>query len=54
MMVAATAAAGFAAIDFYYTGNHVIRWVYAVDGAVQTVLLLIWVILLLQWRKLRP
>jgi hypothetical protein len=53
ILVAATAAAGFAAIDFYYTAGKVIRWVYAVDGVVQTVLLLVWIFLLMQWRKLQ-
>jgi hypothetical protein len=54
ILVAATAAAGFAAIDFYYTGRHIIRWVYAMDGVVQTVLLLVWLFLLSHWRKLMP
>jgi hypothetical protein len=45
-IVAATTAAGLAFIDFYYTGNHIIKWVYAIDGIVQTIFLCSWVYLL--------
>jgi hypothetical protein len=52
MLVAATSALGFAAIDFYYTANDTIKWVYAIDGTVQALFFLVWCILLSQWKKL--
>lgn len=52
MLVAITAATGFAFIDFYYTANNTIRPVYTADGVVQSVLIIFWCVLLLQWRKI--
>jgi hypothetical protein len=39
--------AGLAAIDFYYTANRTIKWVYALDGIVDVLFLLTWIYLLL-------
>ena len=51
MLVALTSAAGLAAIDFYYTANNVIKWVYAADGVVQCIFILLWIYLLARYRK---
>jgi hypothetical protein len=38
---------GLAAIDFYYTANRTIKWVYALDGIAEVLFLLTWIYLLL-------
>ena len=48
MVLAALTAAGLASIDFYYTANHTIRWVYAVDGVIESIFLLVWLILFIK------
>lgn len=53
ILLAATAALGFACIDFYYTANKTIKWVYAVDGVTQAILFVVWMILLFRWRIIR-
>jgi hypothetical protein len=45
ILVAASTCAGLAFLDFYYTGNGTIRWIYAVDGVIETVFLLVWIYL---------
>ena len=52
LLVGSCTAAGLAAIDFYYTANRTIKWVYAVDGVLEILFLLTWIYLLLHWRKL--
>ena len=52
ILLATSAALGFAAIDFYYTARSTIRWVYALDGAVQVLLLAVWLYLLRNRRQL--
>jgi hypothetical protein len=51
ILVAGTAAAVLAFIDFYYTANNTIRNVYALDGIVETLFVLSWIYLLLQYRS---
>jgi hypothetical protein len=41
----------FAAIDFYYTLNKTIKWVYAVDGGLQIVFMIGWMLVFLKKRK---
>jgi hypothetical protein len=38
---------GLAAIDFYYTTNRTIKWVYALDGIAEVLFLITWIYLLL-------
>lgn len=52
ILVAGTAALGFACIDFYYTANKTIRWVYAVDGVVQSLFVIGWFFLFFRRRRL--
>lgn len=52
--VAMATCSGLASIDFYYTANGTIKWIYAVDGAVEVVFLITWTYLLFrlkQWRQ---
>ena len=44
---------GLAYIDFYYTLNNTIRWVYALDGIVESMFGLLWLYFLFSPRK-RP
>ena len=49
-----SASAGLAFIDFYYTLNETIRWVYAVDGGVEAGFFCLWAYLYFrkqQWIK---
>jgi hypothetical protein len=39
-------ALGLACIDFYYTANQTIRWVYAADGVLEILFCITWVYLL--------
>jgi hypothetical protein len=50
MLVAITTSAGLAFIDFYYTANHTIKWVYAIDGILQIIFLMGWIYLLVNFR----
>jgi hypothetical protein len=47
------AAAGLAAIDFYYSANRVIPPVYALDGFAETVFVVIWLLILLRWKGVK-
>ena len=48
-----TTSVALASIDFYYTGNHTIKWVYALDGVMQTIFLIIWLYVFFNQKKLR-
>jgi hypothetical protein len=52
IVLGALTATGLASIDFYYTANHTIRWVYAVDGAIETIFLLVWLYILSKYKTL--
>jgi hypothetical protein len=52
-LLALLAAAGLAVIDFYYSARRVIWPVYALDGIVETVFVLTWVLLLLRWKGVK-
>lgn len=43
-----TNAAGLAVIDFYYTSNSTIKWVYAADGVLQVLIIISWIILIMK------
>jgi anti-sigma-K factor RskA len=43
-----TNAAGLAVIDFYYTSNGTIKWVYAADGVLQVFIIIAWIILIVK------
>lgn len=43
-----TNAAGLAVIDFYYTSNGTIKWVYAADGVLQVLIIISWIILIMK------
>jgi hypothetical protein len=45
------AAIGLAVIDFYYSGNHVISWIYSLDGFAETIFSICWVIIFIKWQK---
>lgn len=47
-----TSSMGLLAIDFYYTATDTIRWVYAMDGVLQTIFLLCWLGLWARRRQL--
>ena len=40
----------FASIDFYYTLNGTIKWVYQLDGYLQIIFFITWIILILRLR----
>jgi hypothetical protein len=44
-------ALGLAAIDFYYTANETIRWVYALDGVAELMFAFGWAII--GWMKMK-
>ncbi|HYC39238.1 MAG TPA: hypothetical protein VEB63_02025 [Chitinophagaceae bacterium] len=44
-------ALGLAVIDFYYSGKEVIRWVYAVDGILETGFALTWIVCLIRLNR---
>lgn len=44
-VVGVFSALGLAGIDFYYTANETISWIYALDGALQVMFILCWVYL---------
>ena len=50
-LIAVITTVGLASIDFYYTARDVIRWVYAIDGLLQCIFLLLWIIFLAQYKK---
>jgi hypothetical protein len=41
-----------AAIDFYYSGNEVIKWIYAVDGVVELVFIGGWTACIAKWKTI--
>ena len=45
-LVSLCAAAGLAAIDFYYTANGTIKWIYALDGILELLFVLAWLLIL--------
>jgi hypothetical protein len=45
ILVGSTTAAGLAAIDFYYTANRTIKWVYAADGILEVIFFVAWMYL---------
>jgi hypothetical protein len=45
LVVAISSSVGLASIDFYYTANETISWVYAVDGALQVIFIVCWIYL---------
>jgi hypothetical protein len=47
------AAAGLAAIDFYYSGRRVISAVYALDGLAELLFAALWGLLLLRWKRVK-
>ncbi len=42
IIVGFTSSVGLASIDFYYTSNDVILWVYAIDGVLQVLFAISW------------
>lgn len=53
VMVGITSCIGLACIDFYYTSNHTIRWIYSIDGMLQLVFLTGWIYFAIKQKKLR-
>ncbi len=45
LVVAISNSSGLAGIDFYYTANGTISWVYAVDGVLQVIFIICWIYL---------
>lgn len=54
LVLGAGSAAAFACADFYYSGRGIISEVYAADGLVQMVFLLLWAIIALRMLRRRP
>jgi hypothetical protein len=52
IITAIITSAGLAFIDFYYTSNGTIKWVYAIDGILETMFLTVWIALLFQKNKI--
>ena len=52
ILLALTTSIGLSCIDFYYTSNHTIKWVYALDGFVEVFFALVWSYLLIRYRRL--
>jgi hypothetical protein len=52
ILVGLTTSVGLAAIDFYYTANDTIRFVYAIDGSLQLLFFTCWTYLLIMIRRL--
>ena len=48
-ILGSTSAIALAIIDFRYTSDDTIKWVYAIDGVVQVLILISWIII---WRQL--
>jgi hypothetical protein len=44
VLMGLTTSAGLAFIDFYYTGKGVIKWVYLIDGIIESLFFILWVI----------
>lgn len=42
ILMGISSSAGLAFVDFYYTGNGTIKWIYQVDGYLQVVFILVW------------
>jgi hypothetical protein len=53
LLVGIATSAGLASIELYYTANHTIKWVYAVDGILQICFFLLWGYLLFLFKKQR-
>ena len=51
-LLGSTTAAGLAFIDFYYTANGTIKWVYAVDGVAELLFFLTWMYLISRHKSL--
>jgi hypothetical protein len=50
--VALSSCIGLASIDFYYTSNGTIKWIYKIDGFVQLFFLISWSILLVRIKSI--
>jgi hypothetical protein len=53
ILVGASTCAGLAFIDFYYSGNGTIRWIYAADGIAELVFLFVWIYLGINHRSIK-
>jgi hypothetical protein len=53
IILAMTAAAGLAAIDFYYTSTGTISWIYRVDGILELLFVILWLNILAWAKKLK-
>jgi len=51
IIIGIMSSAGLAFIDFHYTKNGTIKWIYKADGYLQLLFLLVWVILLVRHIK---
>src|SRR5688572_17864198 len=43
-------ATGLTIIDFYYTSNGTIRWIYAIDGVIESLFIVNWIIIAFKTR----
>ena len=43
LIVALFSSAGLMFIDFYYASNGTIKWVYAIDGCIQSIFISVWI-----------
>jgi hypothetical protein len=53
IILAMTAASGLAAIDFYYTFTGTISWIYRIDGILELLFVILWLIILAWAKKLK-
>jgi len=51
ILLAITSCIGLAGIDFYYALNNTISDVYLIDGAIQVITLIAWIVILVTARK---
>lgn len=52
LLLGTSTSAGLAIIDFYYTANGTIRWIYQLDGFIELAFLLTWLFLLSRLNKI--
>jgi len=51
-LIAVITTARLASIDFYYTARHTIKWIYAIDGIVELIFLMVWIYVAVMNKKI--
>jgi energy-converting hydrogenase Eha subunit E len=53
VLLAIISATGLAIIDFYYTANDTIKWVYRIDGFIELLFGIVWLLVLIDFTQRR-